>query len=766
MVAAAVLWAVAAKNLLSITKDDLMELQESMAYVERCFRDEPASCECACPFGLDIRGFLKKVSKGRWPAAYRDLGTAIPFPSVAAQLCPRPCEKKCQRIVLGDEPLDLGGLEQACLHFAASERAQEFPLPPKTQRVAVVGAGVAGLACALALARKKFCLTVFETAPDWGGCLRGLPEFKLFAEDFSKQFAAQNVEFRFGVTACEADLVDFDAVYVATGNPTMDFGLRGNWDPVMMTTERPGWFLGGGVVGMPLMESMAAAKKLSQLMEAYLQTGRASLVVEPSAKTCEGHFVEHPDEVSKHRTPPADGLLYTKDEAKTEAARCMMCTCDGCMTNCELMAHYKKTPTKLATDISGDSHTAPPFSNCTATRQTYSCNLCGDCAAHCPENIDLSALFKLSREDRWKRGKWIPGMYDYWLRTLDFHGDEGFYASKNKCKQVFFPGCQLTASSPEQVVSAWNWLRKVENTGIILGCCGAPADWAGDLDRQKSNAEKLRTAWESMDRPQIVTACATCTEQLKDRIPNAEIISLYELLNERDAPVNALPFSQAAVFDPCAARRDDVLHRSVRALAEKAGCKTVDLPGGSNCCGYGGHIRLANPGLYREITDHRAAESEKPYVVYCANCLEVFRTKNKPVAHILSAVFGGDTETIPTLEQKRKNSLRVKGIVMEELEHANFDIEPKPWEKLELEFSEDARTNMEDKLITDSEVAENIFIAQKNTDYFEDSDGLRTACMAKKILTYWVVYREIASGKYRVESAYCHRMRIGEEAPL
>ena len=739
-----------------------MELQESMAYVSGCFRDEPASCECACPFTLEIRSFLKKMAKGRWPAAYRDLSAAIPFPSVAAALCPRPCENRCQRTMLGDAPLNMGALERACVSFAASERAQEFPLPAKTQRVAVVGAGPAGLACALALARKKFPVTVFDSAPGWGGHLRADPDFERFDADFIKQFASQSAEFRFGVTADEVMLAEFDAVYLATGDPAKDFGLGESWDSTLFTTARPGWLLGGGAAGMPLMESMAAARQLSQLIEAYLQTGRAALIVERTGMDCSGHFVEHPGEISKPGVVPADGIAYTKDEAKAEAARCMQCVCDGCMSGCELMAHYRKTPAKLATDISGDSHTAPPFSNCAATRQTYSCNLCGDCAAHCPEGIDLGALFKFSRNDRWQRGKSIPGMHDFWLRTLDFNGEDGFYASKGICRRVFFPGCQLTASAPEQVLQAWRWMKDGFGAGVILGCCGAPADWAGDLDRQRANTEKLRTAWESMGRPEIVTACATCAEQLRRQIPDAAVCSLYELLDAESAPVAALPFREAAVFDPCAARRDDLLHRSVRSLAEKAGCAAADLPGGGNCCGYGGLIRQANPELYREITDHRVAESDKPYLVYCANCLEVFRAKGKPAAHILSAVFGGGNEATPTLEQKRKNALRVKGTIMEELENKRPELPARPWDGLQLEFSDGARANMEDKLITDSDAAEAIYAAEQARDYFVDGEGLRTACMAKKVLTYWVDYRELSPGAYRVENAYCHRMRIGE----
>ena len=740
-----------------------MDISVSRAYIEGCFREEPASCECVCPFHLDIRGFLKKMARGRWPAAYRDLCAAIAFPSIASELCPRPCEGRCQRpTVEGNAPLNMGELERACLRFAANEKAQDFPLSPKTQRVAVVGAGPAALSCALALARKKYQVTVFDAAPAWGGHLRAHPAFERFDADFTKQFSGQNVEFRFETTADETLLSGFDAVYVATGDPTADFGLGEGWDSALLTTARPGWFLGGGAAGMGLMESVAAGSRLSQLMEAYLQVGRATLVVEQSGAACEGHFIDHPD------TPSAPGVVpaapeegYSKDEAKAEAARCMQCVCDGCMTACELMQHYRKTPDKLATQVCSDSNTIPPLSNCELTRQTYSCNLCGRCADRCPEGIDLGALFQFSRTDRWKQKKWVPALHDYWLRTLDFNGGEGFFASAEPCKALFFPGCQLTAICPEQVLRAYKLLAGAGPTGVVLGCCGAPAIWAGDEDRQAENLSKLRAAWEAMGKPTIVTACATCTDLLKKQLPEAEFVSLYEKLASMDTPTAALPFAEAAVFDPCAARHDGPVHEAVAALAERAGCKLEVLPERDNCCGFGGHIRLANPTLYNEITDHRAGESELPYVVYCANCLEVFRAKEKPAVHILDAVFGGAGEGIPTLEEKRRNTLKVKGALMELLEHKSFEAEAQPWDALALEFSDDARANMEDKLITDRDVAEAIYRAEQDCDYFTDESGLRTACLVRDVLTYWVDYRPAGEG-YAVVSAYCHRMRIDE----
>ena len=101
---------------------------------------------------------------------------------------------------------------------------------------------------------------------------------------------------------------------------------------------------------------------------------------------------------------------------------------------------------------------------------------------------------------------------------------------------------------------------------------------------------------------------------------------------------------------------------------------------------------------------------------------------------------------------------------MQEIDNLNVTPSSSGWDSLAITVTDAARANMEDKLITDSDVRETIFAAQNNKDYFEDTVGLRTACLQKSVLTYWVDYRETTDGEFIVEGAYCHRMHIGEEA--
>ncbi|NLA74065.1 MAG: NAD(P)-binding protein, partial [Deltaproteobacteria bacterium] len=252
-----------------------MKLEESQVFVNDCFNGEPASCSFACPFGVDIRSFMERVRRGQWIPAYKMFRNSVVFPVIVSRLCPQPCRKNCQRASIGDEPLAVRDLELACTRYARNRNPENFVIPPKSQSVAVIGAGPAGLSLALNLAHKKVQVRVFEKGPGWGGALRGHPDFKLFDEDIALQFSAAGAEFQFNrEIASLKELEGFDAIYIATGKDGNKFGLTVN-DPELMTTASPGVFMGGALCGLPLMESIAQGLRLSLIMEFYFQTGKA-----------------------------------------------------------------------------------------------------------------------------------------------------------------------------------------------------------------------------------------------------------------------------------------------------------------------------------------------------------------------------------------------------------------------------------------------------------------------------------------------------------
>lgn len=746
-----------------------MKLEDATAYTAKCFHGEPASCSYACPFHMDIRSFLEKAGKGRWMAAYKTLRNATVFPVIVSVLCEQLCRTHCQRTQIGDEAIALRDLEAACIRYAKNRKAESYVIPPKNKRIAIIGAGTAGLSCALNLAQKKFPVTVFEKQNSWGGALRTHPRFAEFDADIALQFSTVKVDFRYGTEISALDeLVEFDAVYIATGAGGNSFGLLQSWERDLLTTSNPKVFMGGTLCGSTTMEGIAQGVEGSRTIEVFLQTGKAAHTYGSYDKdNCE-RYLKHDRAVSMPRVEPSSPDGYTEEEAKKEAARCFHCDCDICMAACEMLKNFRKNPHKIAVEVFNDMGVNAPFSVRTGTREVYSCNICGYCKSVCPEKVDMGALLQFSRAARMSAGIHPAALHDFWLREMDFAASEGSFASAPKgkatCEYAFYPGCQLGASNPEHVMKSYEFLSEKYDAGIFLGCCGAPAYWAGNEARLRANIEKTRQDWIDMGKPTLVFACATCESIFSLFLPEIKRVSLYELLAESDGILPAGAFPEAAVFDPCAAREDSEMQSGVRKLAGKAGVSIAELQERNRCCGYGGHMRIANPALYDEITQHRAEASEKPYIVYCANCKEVFASKGKECAHILDMVFGlNPGHQMPSLQAKRDNSLKVKKELMKKWD-VDFKPETHEWDELTLIINNEILKRMDKKLISAADLKEAIWSAERSGDKFYDaSDGMCMCSMVKPVITYWVQYKKTAPKTYEIFSAYYHRMRFDRE---
>jgi heterodisulfide reductase subunit C len=747
-----------------------MKLEESTQYTARCFHGEPASCSYACPFHMDIRAFLEKASKGRWMAAYKTLRNAAVFPVIISILCDQPCRSHCQRTLLGDEAIALRDLESASIRYTKSRKPEFYVIPPKDKRIAVVGAGVAGLSCALNLAQKKYSVTVFDKESGWGGALRSHPRFAEFDADIALQFSAVQAEFRYGteIKTLEA-LAEFDAVYIATGAGGDSFGLLQSWEGDLLTTSIPNVFMGGELCGSTFMKGIAQGSEVSRTIEVFLQTGKAAHTHGDDDKdNCE-RYLKHEGAVSIPRVEASSSDGYTEEEAKTEALRCLQCDCANCMAACEMLKSFRKNPHKIAVEAFNDMGVNPPFSVRTLTREVYSCNICGYCKSVCPSKVDMGMLLQFSRTARMNAGIHPSALHDFWLREMDFAASEGSFASapkgKDVCEYAFYPGCQLGASNPDHVLKAYEFLFEKYAAGIFLGCCGAPAYWAGDEARMRVNIEKIKQGWSEMGKPTFIFACATCESLFRMFLPEINGVSLYELLAEdKDVtPVRAFP--EAAVFDPCSARNDNGMQSGVRKLAGKAGVALQELKEKNRCCGHGGHIRVANPELYDEIVQHRIEASDKPYIAYCANCKEVFVSKGKKCVHILDLVFGLNTEPrIPTLQEKRNNSLKVKKELMKKRD-IDFKPEMHEWDELTLIINDEIQKDMEKKLISTADLKEAIWLAESSGDkFYDERNGICLCSMIKPVITYWVQYKETAPKTYEIFSAYYHRMRFNKEA--
>ena len=195
---------------------------------KRCLQCKKRPCTKGCPVEIDIPEFIKEIAEGNFDKAAEIIKSKNSLPAVSGRVCPyeNQCEGECTLLKIG-EPVAIGRLER----FIADYERNKGVKPPKKvkstgKKVAVVGAGPAGLTCAGDLAKMGHAVTVYEAFHAPGGVLMyGIPEFRLpkaivhSEVDYIKSLGVEiNYDVVVGKTiAVEELLEEFDAVFIGTG---------------------------------------------------------------------------------------------------------------------------------------------------------------------------------------------------------------------------------------------------------------------------------------------------------------------------------------------------------------------------------------------------------------------------------------------------------------------------------------------------------------------------------------------------------------------
>ena len=154
----------------------------AMEEAERCLNCKHKPCISGCPVCVNIPEFIEKMKTGDFMKAYEVISETSALPAVCGRVCPQEsqCEAKCVRGIKG-EPVAIGRLERfAADYFMAHDTSKPNKIETNGHKVAIIGAGPAGLTCAGDLAKKGYEVTVFEALHVAGGVLvYGIPEFRL-----------------------------------------------------------------------------------------------------------------------------------------------------------------------------------------------------------------------------------------------------------------------------------------------------------------------------------------------------------------------------------------------------------------------------------------------------------------------------------------------------------------------------------------------------------------------------------------------------------
>ncbi len=137
-------------------------------------------CQHACPVELDIPAYVALIKEGRFEEAYRIIKQRLPFPSICGRVCHSPCEERCSRTQV-DDSLAIKHLKRFVADYALEHGISYVPKIKqiKKQRVAIIGAGPAGLAAAYDLVREGYHVTVFEALCAPGGMMSLIPDYRL-----------------------------------------------------------------------------------------------------------------------------------------------------------------------------------------------------------------------------------------------------------------------------------------------------------------------------------------------------------------------------------------------------------------------------------------------------------------------------------------------------------------------------------------------------------------------------------------------------------
>lgn len=753
----------------------------------KCIQEWAPFCEAACPLHFDAKGLMAVVQKNDINAANKLMRKLLPATGILARICDAPCQAKCKRVEI-DDAIQIGKIERASIiNESQSPKAPLMP-PANKQEIAIINTGLSSLTAIYDLRRKGFKITVFEPGDTPGGSLRNLsdellPKNILQAEidliiknDVTVQYNANITDNAFW----DNTLANFAAVYVGLDAPEVPPACAdiANFDETGAMPQAcrnfTGVFGGGYNINNQFSPVFAAAHGR------WAATSITRFVTQTSMQV--GRVEEKPYETKLYTSlaevlaQPAITITNDFNTVIAEAKRCILCECMECVKRCTFMQEFETYPKKAIRGVYNNETTAYGLGYHQASKFINSCTLCGLCTEICPYDFPMAKTLTTSRQTMVDKAYMPPPAFEFAVNDMQYANGE--YSAlwrhapgQTQSKYVFFPGCQLTASMPRQVKTAYRYLcdKAEAQTGLALYCCGAPVLWSGQRKLFEKTLAEIKQNYADLGNATLILACTTCKKMFDENLPEISTIMLWEFLLKQDLEVLPALKTPVAVHDPCTSRHMPAVQQAVRNLLQKIGVSFNELKYSGNmtkCCGFGGLVTNSNPELANKFAKDRAAESELDYVASCAMCRDNLVKNGKRVWHLLDLLFPEDdldkaaTRPMPYISQRRDNRFNLKAQLLKELWQMNAPQKPH-WHNIEVLTSPELIAVLNERHILKEDLQQILAIADKEQlGFFNEENGHVIASLKIGNVTFWIEYKTLAENKFEVFNAYTHRMEV------
>lgn len=788
-----------------------MDLVKLLEISNRCIHSEPPVCAASCPVHLDVIEFISEIQKGDFKKAYKIMESKIPLTRIIGRICDHPCQSACVRKDAGGS-ININELEKAVIQLGYAPPKKGLFLPKKKGNVAVIGGGVSGLVAAVYLDKKGYQVTIYEKSSRLGGRV-----WDFLGENLDRATIEEELEIvkQSGIHICvdmevtqdnlEEYLDKFDAVYLGTGYWEKDYEI----DADTFQVNNLPLFAAGKIISKSdsVILSVSTGRRAAISIDRYIN--KNSMTASREKEGIYETLLEYKvDDVISVEPIQKSEEFYSQEDAIKEAERCLQCQCTECIKVCSHLKKFDITPDVYIRSINHNERII--LGTHSANKMINSCTECGLCKEVCPVGIGMHDIIHATKESMVNKGKMPLSAHDFALKDMEFSNSEqfsfvrkqpskeqskelfyypviafskyarGLYKGSGKTGYLFYPGCQLSATHSayigdiyKHLVGAIKELDADKDVGLYLGCCGAPADWAGRQDLMQENTNKIRSIWEEMDKPVFILACSSCASIFEKYLPMIKTISLWEIFDNFGLPEVDIKKGKRVlnIHDACATRHNSKIHESVRNIVKTLGYKIEELEytkENAKCCGYGGLVSYANKEQAEKFVQDRINESNNDILVYCAMCKDSLVRGNKRTYHILDVIYRQEIDdTLPqhilSLSERHNNRKKLKADLLSEIWGEKQDMELIDNYNVKLNIPDEVMAIMEERYILVNDVEKVIDNSIKNNQRFFNSDTSNyLARLRIENVTYWVRYEEKENEIY-VNSVYSHRMEVVEE---